>query len=255
MQWGVPWGGGIPAIPEVPRAIAQTPDGPFDGKWGTSAGAALVGFAQISEHSFWGVWLGFWGSAGFAPELWRVTASDGGSAPLPVLVEAPVSNAVLTITCDQPFRPGLRYDVTPQALLAGLPVDPFWFVGSDVSRTSTPELDLLDLEASPFEPQRVTAGGDHGMAAGFITWRKLHLDALLTVRGSVAWGPSHGSELPHKGLRPTDLAGEASRIRELLSRIPGTLSVDVQLTWDAGELVAVIDARGEAGVLQEEVRI
>ena len=161
----------------------------------------------------------------------------------------------LILTVDQPLEEGVVYTVSTIATLGGTVPDGDDIVAKQISTTKQPDLDLLDLDQTPFEPQRVTPGGDFGMAAGFATFRKLTIDRLLTLRGSVPWAPDHGSDLPHKGLRPLDLTGEAARIASLLETVPGMLSVGVELSWDGQQLVADIDARGDTGALRETVRL
>ncbi len=236
MQWGQPWGQQL---------------------WGAIASADLEAVIHVAENEVLTIWPAAWGLEAFAPEAWVLSIASSGVVPTVILVEASDTDDRLLLTTDQPLAAGVEYTMTPPpgVLLGGATPTGGNFVAKSVTRTEQPDLDLLDIEAPPFEPWRITPGGDHGMAAGFITFRKLVIGTLLTVRGSVPWAPGHGSDLPHKGPRPLDLAGEESRIRDILVRIPGMLSVGVALTWDGQQLVADVDARGDAGSLQEEVRL
>jgi len=236
VQWGQPWGAGS--------------------AWGALGADTLVAIVQRGEVEILTIWASFWGDPGLAPEAWQLEAAPPFVAPLVVEVEAAASPATeLILRTDQPLLEGVEYTLTPLAPLGGTVPDGGSFTGKQVSLTQQPDLDLLDVDAQPFEAWSVSPGGDHRMSAGFATWRKLILDRLLTVRGSVPWDPDHGSELPHKGLRPADLTTEAARIERLLISVPGTLSVGVALSWDGYQLVADIDARGDTGALQETVRL
>ncbi len=236
MQWGEPWGTGS--------------------LWGALGADTLVALVQRGENQILTIWDGFWGQEGLAPEAWELEASGDFVAPLIVLVEALATPATeLLLTTDQPLIEGVTYTLTPLATLGGTVPDGGDFLAKQVSLTQQPDLDLLDIDAPPFEPYRITPGGDHGMSAGFATFRKMTIDRLLTVRGSVPWAPDHGSDLPHKELRPVDLSGEAARIQRLLATVPGMISVGVGLRWDGQQIVADIDARGDTGALQETVRL
>jgi hypothetical protein len=203
------------------------------------------------------IWSAFWGSEIFAPEVWPLSVAGGGSVPEVIRVEqdGPTTDRVV-ITTDQAFDPGVEYTIGPPAVLfTPGPIIGGSFIAKRVSITPEPDHDLLDVEQSPFESVQVTPGGDHGLAAGFITYRKLILDALLTIRGSIPWAPEYGSDTPHKQLRPVDLTGEEARIRNLLLRVPGTRSVGVSLSWDGRQLVVDVDVRADSGSLREEVRL
>jgi len=238
MQWGEPWGSGS--------------------AWGAIGADTLVAIVQTSEIEILTIWSAWWNPSGpgFAPESWQLEAESGFVAPLVVRVSEPSPpDFELTLTLDQPLVEGVEYTLTPLAPLGGTIPDGGSFVAKQVNLTQQPDLDLLDLLAPPFEPWAISAGGDHVMASGFETFRKLVIDRLLTVRGSVPWDPDHGSDLPHKGPRPIDLTTEAARIERLLSTVPGMLSVGVTMRWDGQQLVADIDARGDAGAIQESVRL
>jgi uncharacterized phage protein gp47/JayE len=217
MKWGQPWG---------------------TSAWGGLGADTLVALIQRSESTILTIWSAWWGDAGFAPEAWQLGAAGDVPAPVIVGVEAATDPPTeLLLTADQPLLEGVTYTLTPLATLGGVVPDGGSFVGKQVSLTQTPDLDLLDLDANPFESYRITPGGDHGMAAGFATFRKLVIDRLLTVRGSVPWDPDHGSNLPHKQPRPLDLTTEEARIIRLLETVPGMLSVGVALSWDGQQLV------------------
>lgn len=236
MQWGKPWGSGS--------------------TWGVIGADTLLALVQRGEVEILTIWDAWWGDAGLAPEAWQLEAAGGFVAPAIVAVEVDADPPTeLVLYTDQPLLEGVTYTLTPLAALGGTVPDGGSFVGKQVSLTQQPDLDLLDVDAQPFEPWRTSPGGDHVMAAGFATFRKLVLDRLLTLRGSVPWDPEYGSELPLKGLRPLDLTSESARIQRLLATVPGMLSVGVDLSWDGQELVADIDARGDTGALQETVRL
>jgi hypothetical protein len=238
MKWGDPWGTGSP--------------------WGKLGVDTLIALVQIAENEILSIWAAVWSlkGEGFDPDSWQLSASGDFVSPLIVGVEAEDGDrSRLVLTTDQPLVEGVTYTVTPLATLGGTVPDGDSIIAKQVSTTRQPDLDLLDLDAQPFEPYRLTPGGDHGMSAGFATFRKMTLDRLLTIRGSVPWAPDHGSDLPHKGLRPLDLSGEEARIVSLLGTVPGMLSVGVALSWDGQQLVADIDARGDTGALQETVRL
>jgi hypothetical protein len=236
MQWGEPWGTGS--------------------EWGALGADTLLGLVQTGENAILTIWDAIWTDAGLAPEAWLLEASGDFVAPVITGVEAATDPArELLLTTDQPLLEGVTYTLTPLAALGGTVPDGDSFVGKQVSLTQQPDLDLLDVDQQPFEPYGISPGGDHRMAAGFATFRKLVIDRLLTVRGSVPWDPEYGSELSHKGLRPLDLTSEKARIQRLLATVPGMLSVGVDLTWDGRQLIADIDARGDTGALQETVRL
>lgn len=235
MQWGQPWGTGS--------------------LWGAIASATADFIVQRAENEILTGWPAFWGDPGFAPENWELSVPTGVSVPVVILAEAGGDASEVLLTVDQPLETGLTYTVTPLGALGGTVPSAGTVLAKLVTTTQQPGLDLLDLDAGPFEPYRLTPGGDHGMAAGFATFRKLVIDRLLTVRGSVPWDPDHGSQLDHKSPRPLDGAGEAARIEALLATVPGMLSVGVELGWDGQQRTVDLDARGETGVLQETVKL
>lgn len=236
MEWGRPWGQLL---------------------WGETPNQALVEVIPIAENQVLTIWSAYWNDLIFAPEVWQLLLSSGGSVPTVILVEqdGPTTDRIV-ITTDQAFAPDVEYTIGPPVVdYTPGPIYGGTFVAKRVSLTQNPDHDLLDVEQPPFEPTRITPGGDHGLAAGYVTYRKLVLDALLTIRGSVPWAPEYGSDTPHKRLRPVDLTGEAARIRDLLLRVPGTRSVNVKLAWDGRQLVVDVDAKADAGALREEVRL
>jgi hypothetical protein len=217
----------------------------------------LLSAVQIAENKVLTIWSAYWADVIFAPEVWLLSIASGGAVPVVIFVEqdGPTTDRIV-ITTDQAFDPDVEYTIgepvviyTPGVIIGGT------FIAKPTSRTSTPDLDLLDIDQPPFERVRLTPGGDHAMVAGFATFRKLHLDALLTIRGTIPWSPDYGSDTPHKQLRPVDLEGEAARIRDLLLRVPRTTSAKVNLLWDGRQLVAEVDVRGELGMFQEEVTL
>lgn len=241
MQWGEPWGVGS--------------------AWGSIGGDTLAGLVQRAEGEILTLWDAAWNPAGegLAPESWELAA---GEWVAPVVVDvAPVDGdySQLVLGTDQPLEEGVTYTLTPLATLGGVVPVGGDFVGKQITTTKQPDLDLLDLDQQPFEPYRITPGGDHGMAAGYATFRKLVIGRLLSLRGTIPWAPLHGAALAHKQPRQLDLTGEATKIESLLATVPGMLSVSVQLQWDTSgnrpQLVADIDARGDTGALQETVRL
>jgi hypothetical protein len=237
VEWGRPWGAGS--------------------EWGETENQALLSAVQIATNQVLTIWSAYWNPLIFAPEIWELLIAGEGSVPLVILVEqdGPTSDRIV-ITTDQAFNPGIEYEIGPPVVTKTPgPIIGGTFVAKPVSITSEPDHDLLDVEQPPFEATRITPGGDHGLAAGYITYRKLILDALLTIRGSIPWAPEYGSDTPHKQLRPVDLSGEEARTENLLLRVPGTRSVNVRLSWDGRQMVFDVDARADSGSLREEIRL
>jgi hypothetical protein len=241
VRWGEPWGAGS--------------------EWGAIGADTLAGIVQRAENELLTIWDATWNPAGegLAPESWLLSAGDW-VAPLVVDV-SPLGDdySQLVLGTDQPLVEGVPYTLTPLATLGGTVPIGAAFVGKQVSTTTQPDLDFLDIDQQPFEPYRITPGGDHGMAAGYATFRKIVIGRLLTLRGTVPWAPLHGAALGHKQPRPLDLTAAATHIESLLVTVPGMLSVSVQLKWDTSgskpQLLADIDARGDTGALQETVRL
>ena len=237
---------------------------PWGSPWGSPWGVTveIVQVVPRGSHSFWVRGSISFGSIAEEPARWSITRSVGGSkveathVALAALDDGDASG--ITIYTDQALQEGIEYDVSTSATwTSGLPIDPFTITGiRDTGRKANdPEAALVDLHAPFGQSYELDASGVHRMSAGLETLRKVVLDRLLTVMGSLPWAPEYGSDLPHKGVRPANLRPEARKIERLIKRVPLVKSVSVELLWEEGELVAILGVATKLGDLNERVEV